>query len=90
MTIRLKFEKLQQSGDKWFKVPDVAAFTESTKKAHMALLAAEDEVCAYACMHVCVCECVCKIQATYLKLHIFFCSSHTLVYTASEVHRKKC
>ena len=32
-----------QSGDKWFKVPDLAAFSESTRKAQQALLAAEEE-----------------------------------------------
>ena len=33
-----------QSGDKWFKVPDLAAFSESTRKAQQALLAAEEEL----------------------------------------------
>lgn len=33
-----------QSGDKWYKVPDVAAYSEATKKAQLALRAAEDEL----------------------------------------------
>ena len=33
-----------QSGDKWFKCPDVAAFSEATKKAQIALRQAEEEL----------------------------------------------
>jgi len=33
-----------QSGDKWYKCPDVAAYSAATKKADLALRAAEDEL----------------------------------------------